>query len=313
MELIGSLEPLPPYDFGLTLALLSRYAYPTVDTVHDGAYWRVLPASDGLALARVENRGTAQAPRLEAYLAAGSIHPAERDQLLARLGHILGAELDSRPFFAYARSDTQLWAIVGPLAGLRWLRTPSTFEALMTTIIEQQISWVGAQRAQRWLVEWGGRRLTCNGQTHYAFPTPEQIAAASEAELTPLKITFKRMRVMIDIAGQVAAGTLDLEELRQRSPEEAYRALVALRGVGHWTASWTIQRAQGHHNYVGHNDVALQAAVNHYFYGGQGRIPAQQVIDTFARYGAYAGLAAHYTILRWVLDRYDSSGAMPQT
>jgi hypothetical protein len=58
---------------------------------------------------------------------------------------------------------------------------------------------------------------------------------------------------------------------------------------------------------VGHNDVALQAAVNHYFFGGVGRIPAQQVLDAFAPYGDFAGLAAHYTMLRWVLDRYEAN------
>lgn len=174
----------------------------------------------------------------------------------------------------------------------------------MTTIIEQQIAWVAAQRAQRWLVEWGGHHAVYNGRTHYAFPTPKQIAAAEIEDLTPLKITFRRMGVMIGVARQIVSGNLQLENLRDLPAEVGYKHLVDLKGIGHWTAAWTLQRAQGPHNYIGHNDVALQAAVNHYFYGSVGRIPGEQVIHTFERYGEFAGLAAHYTILRWVLDRY---------
>jgi 3-methyladenine DNA glycosylase/8-oxoguanine DNA glycosylase len=65
-----------------------------------------------------------------------------------------------------------------------------------------------------------------------------------------------------------------------------------------------VSRALGIFPAIPHNDVALQAAVNFYFHSGNGRIPAQTMLDTLGRYGDYAGLAAHYTLLRWVLDRY---------
>jgi DNA-3-methyladenine glycosylase II len=179
------------------------------------------------------------------------------------------------------------------------------FEALMTTIIEQQIAWVAAQKAVHWLAAWAGAGIRHDGQTFYAFPTPDQIAAATVETLTPLKITFRRMRLMIDIAGQVASGTLDLERLTQGTYDEAYAALTAVKGIGHWTAAWTLTRAFGAlHPYVGHNDVALQAAVNRYFYNGEGKKSAEQTQRTFARYGAFGGLAAHYTVLRWVLEKY---------
>jgi DNA-3-methyladenine glycosylase II len=298
------LHPIPPYNFDLVLDLLARYAYPTVDVVHDGAYWRVVSVDDALALICVRSRGTLHAPALEVSLAA-AVGEVENLPLLEAAGHILGVTTDPNGFYTFAKSDGDLWEIIGPLVGLRWLRTASVFEALMTTIIEQQISWVSAQRAQRWLVEWGGNRVDYNGSTHYAFPTPQQLASAAVDDLVPLKITFKRMRVMLDIANSVISGELDLEALRHMPVDEAYKVLTGIKGVGHWTAAWTLQRVRGEHNYVGHNDVALQAAVNHYFYGGTGRIPAEQVLECFGRYGDFAGMVAHYTIIRWVLDRYE--------
>lgn len=307
MEPIGILQPISPYNFDLMLALLSRYIHPITDITRAGAYWRVLRIDKMLALLRVDNCGTSEAPKLAVSLVEtdGTVN---WDTGLAAMAYILGVDTDLSAFYAYARCDSILWQIVAPLVGLRWLRTPSVFEALMTTIIEQQIAWTAAQKAQRWLVEWGGNQITWNGVDFYAFPTPEQIAAATIPAFIPLKITFKRMNVMIDIAKQVATGLFDVERLRYCPMEEAYQELVSLKGIGHWTAIWTLQRARGGHNYVGYNDVALQAAVNHYFYGGTGRIPAEKVAETFERFGEYAGIAANYTIMRWVLDRYVANG-----
>lgn len=304
-RLIGTLSPQAPYNFPLVLDILRRYAHPTLDHVRDNAYWRALHVNDGvsagLALVRVDLSANDD---LEVSLvtATGDV---DDNALLADVRHILGLDIDVPPFYTYARTQPELWQVVASLEGIRSLRTASVFEGLCMTIIEQQIAWTAAQRAQRWLVEWGGHVIHYEGDPYFAFPTPEQLANATEEILTPLKITFKRMRLMIHVAQMVINGEIDLERLKSTTPQEAYDVLTSIKGVGHWTAAWTLARTQGSFAYVGHNDVALQAAVNHYFYGGTGKIPQEQVTETFDRYGEHAGLAAHYTILRWVLDRYE--------
>jgi DNA-3-methyladenine glycosylase II len=174
----------------------------------------------------------------------------------------------------------------------------------MLTMIEQQIALKMAQSAERWLLGSAGDPITHEAETYYAFPTPERIATMTVADLTPLKITFGRMQRMIDLSRAVVTGQLDLEALRDQPVEDVYRALVALNGIGHWTAAWTLVRAQGTHAFVGASDVALRAAVNHYYFGLTGRAAPQQVDQTFARYGAFAPLAAFYTLMRWAFDRY---------
>ena len=302
MDYIGTLTPHAPYNFPLLLDMLSRYVHPVIDRVHEGAYWRAVKIDDQLILVKVQNAGTLHAPALDVF---ASVHDCAAAELLDTVHHIFALAHNPTPFYAFAQSDETLWRIVEPLQGVMWPRAASAFEALMTTIIEQQISWVAAQKAQRWLVEWAGHCIVHDSQPFYAFPTPEQIAVGTEALFTPMKITFKRMRLMIEIAEQVDAGVLDLEGLRDVPLAEAYAALLRIKGVGHWTASWTLTRTIGAgHSYVGANDVALQAAVNRYFYGQEGKISADLVAETFARYGEFAGLAAHYTILRWVLEKY---------
>lgn len=303
MRHLTTLHPTPPYNFDLLLDFLNRFAHWTLDVPREGAYWRVVQTKAGRALLRVSSGGTLDAPALDVHLAASSGGVAV-DDVLETFKHILPTTHDRRAFHDCARSDTALWQVVEPLLGMPELRGATLYEALMQTIIEQQITWVTAQKAQRWLIEWADNQIEHDGYVYYAFPTPAQLAAATVEQLTPLKITFKRMALLIDLAGQVATGQLDLEGLRHIPPDEAYQRLLAIKGIGHWTAVVALERAFGYDGWVAHNDVVLQAATNRYFYGGQGRIPPEQVTQTFARYGDHVGLAARYTMFRWVLEQY---------
>jgi len=307
MRHLITLHPKPPYHFPLLLNFLTRFAHPTLNVVHDDALWRVVKAGDGLALLRVMGSGNVYAPQLDVDVAisGGDIDDAA---LVESITHVLPPEEDYGAFYDVAQLDAGLWAVVEPLIGLPELRTASVFEALMETIIEQQISWVTAQKAQRWLVEWVGNKLEYAGQTYYAFPTPAQMAALTVDDLKPLKITFKRMALMVDLAGQVTSGQLDLEGLRDVPPAEAYKRLLSIKGIGHWTAAVTLERAFGHTDWVAYNDVVLQAATNRYLLGGSGRIPPELVAQTFAQYGDHAGLAARYTMFRWVFEQYPQQG-----
>lgn len=310
MRHLITLQPQPPYNFALLLDFLTRFAHPTLNIVADSAYWRVVRVGGSLALVRVTGHGTTAAPRLDIHAAAQTGAPDDA-QLVTAIQRILPLAHNWDGFSAAARLDTDLWDVVAPLVGLPEIRSASVFEALAETVIEQQISWVSAQRAQRWLVEWAGNGLPYGGRTFYAFPTPQQVATASLDDLKPLKITFKRMALLIDLATQVANGTLDLEGLRALSPAEAYNRLTAIKGIGHWTAVVTLERAFGYRHWVAHNDVVLQAATNRFLLGGSGRIPPEWVSQTFARYGDHAGLAAYYTMLRWVFEVYPQRGDSP--
>ena len=303
MRHLMTFHPKQPYNFPLLLDFLTRFAHPTLNVVQDNALWRVVKTGTGMALLRVTHHGTLDAPHLDVDVmtSSGEVDDAA---LIENIAHVLPAQHDWHLFYTSARLDARLWGVVEPLLGLPELRTASVFEALMQTVIEQQISWVTAQKAQLWMVQWAGNKLEYAGRVYYAFPTPAQIATATIEDLKPLKITFKRMALMIDLAEQIISGRLDLEGLHEVSPAEAYKQLVAIKGIGHWTAAVTLERAFGHTDWVAYNDVVLQAATNRYLLGGSGRIPPELVAQTFAVFGEHAGLAARYTMFRWVFEQY---------
>jgi DNA-3-methyladenine glycosylase II len=295
--LIGTLHPTSSYDFVKTTAA-ARF-HTVLDVVRDGQYWRALRIGKNLTLVRV----TQQCDVLEVSLmhATGEI---DTDALLAKVRHIMGIDTDMTLFYERARHDAILWGIVEPLYGLNHVRTETLFEALVTTIIEQQIALSLAQRAERWLVQWADNTIEYQGEMFYTFPRPDQIAAATVDDLKPLKITTRRMQVLINIAQQIANGQIDLEALGNKPASEILSSLVAIKGIGHWTAAWTIIRALGQYQYIGENDVALQAAVQHFFYQKTGKVAPQVVKETLGRFEPHAGTAAFYILMRWAMDRY---------
>jgi DNA-3-methyladenine glycosylase II len=300
--MIFDFAPRPPYSFSLT-ADCSRL-YDITHVVRDGALYRLLRAGDGRALVRVTDVGGDPAPlriRAEVVATRGVVDEA---QLAQNIRHWLVVDLSFADFYNLAERDPALSLIIHTLHGLHMLRTPSVFEALMVTMIEQQIALSAAQKAERWLIETYGDHLEYEGARFSAFPTPETIAALDEVALTPLKITFVRMRRMIAVARAITQGALDLEALRHAPRDEAYAALMTINGVGHWTAAWTMIRALGEYMYVGSADVALRAAVNQYWRGQPGRASREDTDAHFAHYGAFAGEACVYTLMTLCLERY---------
>ncbi|MCX9079802.1 MAG: hypothetical protein OIN84_17690, partial [Candidatus Methanoperedens sp.] len=206
---IGTLRPIPPYDFALSTKLARLHS--VLDVFREGEYWRALDMDGVVVLVRVVSRGTTEAPELDVYRMSGPVNDAA---LLRHMVHMLGVESDMRPFYDHARRDAVLWPLVEPLYGLKHVRSASLFEALMVAVIEQQIALNLAQRGERWLLEWAGNRIEYNGETFYTFPKPERIAAASVEELLPLKITRIRMEVMRSVAQQIVDGAVNFDALR---------------------------------------------------------------------------------------------------
>lgn len=300
--MILDLFPQPPYHFARTAAC-SRL-YDTTHVFRQDALSRLFRLGSGLALVRVVDSGGDPAPpHLRAHVAARKGEVDEME-LTALVRHWLAVDYSFNRFYARAEQDPTLRLIVHTLHGLHMLRAPTVFEALMVTMIEQQIALSAAQKAERWLIETYGDWLEHEGIRYSAFPTPQTIATLDEAALTPLKITFVRMRRMLAIARAVADGSLDLESLRGATREEAYSALMALNGVGHWTAAWTMIRALGEYMYVGSADVALRAAVNQYWRGQPGRASQEDTDAHYAQYGDHAGEACVYTLMMLGLARY---------
>jgi DNA-3-methyladenine glycosylase II len=128
------------------------------------------------------------------------------------------------------------------------LRAPG-FYGLAKMIVEQQVSIAAAATI------WG--RL----EAGLGAVTPDAVLAKGEEELRGYGLSRGKARYVHGLAEEVAAGRLDFAALRALDDDAAVQALVALKGVGMWTAETYLMFCEGRLDVFPGGDVALQEAM----------------------------------------------------
>ncbi len=87
-----------------------------------------------------------------------------------------------------------------------------------------------------------------------------RLAAATEEELRGCGLSAPKIRALRALAEAVAEGALDLAGLSALDAEDAHKTLVAVKGVGPWTADIFLLFCLGHPDAFPAGDLALQEA-----------------------------------------------------
>jgi len=99
--------------------------------------------------------------------------------------------------------------------------------ALVDAIVSQQISIKAAASILARVV------ALCAPET---IPTPGHLATASEEELRAVGCSRAKALYLKDLSARIVEGSLDLEALSRLPDEEIIAQLVAVKGIGRWTA-----------------------------------------------------------------------------
>ena len=165
------------------------------------------------------------------------------------------------PFLELARRDPLLGPLVARRPGLRLPQLPDPFEGAVRAIVGQQVSVAAARTVVDRLIRRLGEPFAVAGRDLFAFPDPAAMAAASPESLTALGLTRAKAASLIAVAAATAAGAVDWERLRGATPEAAQAALLALPGIGPWTASYIRMRALGDRDAFPASDLGVVKAL----------------------------------------------------
>ena len=116
---------------------------------------------------------------------------------------------------------------VGPIGDFFAGRPTDHYGTLVRSIVGQQLSTRAATSIYNRLLErFGGHA-----------PTPEEVLADDPDELrTAAGLSHAKVRYLRSLAEHVLDGSLDLDGLTGLSDDEVVAALVAVKGVGPWSA-----------------------------------------------------------------------------
>ena len=238
-----TIQAVAPFNFNLSAQIFTG-GDPQVRTFVAGHFSQVLPVDGKLALVSLISIGTTDEPKIQVELKSNSpINAEEKKKAESLISYIFNLGFPLASFYEEVKANPIMHKITQKLYGLKNPTTPTVFEALVDSIIEQQISIKVAVNIETKLAKRFGETLNIDGLTYYAFPAPQTIASASIDEIRKVGLSQRKVEYIKEAATLIAEGKLDLEHLKNhKNPEQIIAGLDEIRGIGVWTAELTMLR-----------------------------------------------------------------------
>lgn len=171
---------------------------------------------------------------------------------VARLRRLLDLDADPVAVDDVLSSMPSVAALVARRPGLRVPGTVDGFETAVFAVLAQQVSLVAATTFAARVAERHGREVEVAGQTCRLFPRADELV---DAPLDDLGLTGRRRETIRTLARAVLDG-LPLHAGADRA--EVRSRLLALPGVGPWTADYLLMRALGDPDVLPVGDLVIR-------------------------------------------------------
>jgi AraC family transcriptional regulator of adaptative response / DNA-3-methyladenine glycosylase II len=242
-----------PFAYEGLFGHLAASAVPGVEEVRDGAYRRTLRLPSGTGVVSL----TPQVDHVRCELVLDDFR--DLSTAIARCRRLLDLDADPEAVVDVLSDDPQLSALVAKAPGQRIPRTVDEAELALRVVIGQQVSVKAARTHARRLAEAYGSPIDdANGGLSQVFPAVEQLA-----EIDPAHLAFpkSRQRTVAALIRALAEGDVVLDPGSDWN--RARDQLLALPGVGPWTAEVIAMRGLGDPDAFPVTDLGVQVAAKH--------------------------------------------------
>lgn len=282
----GSLSAVQPFDFARSLAFLGEFPPANrQQVIGDGSLTKAVMI-DGQAIVF---RVTGSVDGLDYTLFADQPISAERQRAAAdRIAFFLSLADDLRPFYALAQADPPFSSVLERLYGYHQVKFLTPFENACWAILSQRIPVRVGLTLKARLGEQVGAALEVDSVSYTAFPDAPRLLERA-ADLDGM-VGNQRKADYLRAAAQAFA-TVDEAWLRRAPYADVEAWLLAIKGIGAWSANFILIRGLGRMDRVPVTEGRMLDAARK-VYGDD--LSEQQIIDLGAHYGEYQGYWAHY-------------------
>ena len=291
------IEAVAPFNFDLT-AQIFQSGDKQIRSYSNGQFTQVLKLNGKLTIVKLASTGTVEQPKIIVELKSNNpITLQDKQKAKEAVKFIFNLDFDLQSFYEDIKNDQTMQQITRQLYGLKNPTTPTVFEALADSIVEQQISIKVAQIIEVKLAKKFGETLTLNGDSYYAYPTPQSMACASIEEIRNCGLSQRKAEYIREAAKLIAEGKLDLEHLKNnKTPEQIIAELDEIRGIGVWTAELTMLRGMQKLDALPADDFGIRRVISRYYCNGK-PIKSAEAREVAKSWGTWKGLAAYYLIV----------------
>lgn len=227
----------PPLDPSNLYGHLAATAVPGVEEWRDGAYRAAVRLPHGRAIIEV---GIPDGDAVPARLDLDD--PRDEADAVQRIRRAFDLDLDPGAMDAVLAEDPVLAPLVAAAPGRRVPGTLDPEAMALRAVLGQQVSTAAARtHAARLVAAFGEPLQAPSGGLTHLFPRAAALVADPEGVAVVARMPRTRIRTLLTVAGALADGSVDLAA----SPATVRAALLALPGVGPWTADTVLMRALG--------------------------------------------------------------------
>ena len=297
-----TIDALPPFSFDLTAEIFAN-GDKQIRNYEDGKFWQVIRVNGKLLLVTVESFGTVDKPEVFVELKANSVITEEDKKKAEEIVIVLfSLDFDLKPFYEEVKSDEKMARLTQKLWGLKSPTTQTAFEALVDSIVEQQISLKVANSIENRIIKKFGESVDLDGAFYFAYPTPQQLAPVSIEEFRQCGLSLRKGEYIKEASRLIIEGKLSLEKLKTYdSSEQIIRELDQIRGIGVWTAELTILRGMQRLDALPADNLGLRRVISRYYRDGK-VISSAEARQIAKSWGKWKGLAAYYLVVADMKD-----------
>jgi AraC family transcriptional regulator of adaptative response / DNA-3-methyladenine glycosylase II len=231
-----------PFSPESALGFLGTRAVPGIEVGDSAAYRRSMRLPHGYAVVAL----AATDPGAEGpVFVEGELHLSDLRDLttaVSRCRQLLDLDADPVGIHEALGDDPVIGPLVQGHPGRRVPGAVDGFELAVRAVIGQQVSVAGGRTIAGRLVLLAGEALpTPIGGITHLFPTPAALLALAEHDPAAFPMPGSRRRALVALAEAVEAGSVTIDP--GTDPAELRAALVALPGIGSWTAEYIALRA----------------------------------------------------------------------
>ena len=151
-------------------------------------------------------------------------------------------------------ADPKIARLIEHFGTLTMTREPDLYVSLVRAIVAQQISTKAEQAIYRRLLSLFAPDVA---------PSAAKMRDLTDEKLREVGLSRQKAAYMRDLSSRVVDGRLDLAMLPQMDDEEIITALVAVKGIGRWTAEMMLIFALGRMDVWPVDDLGIVVAVQH--------------------------------------------------
>ncbi|HTZ87548.1 MAG TPA: Ada metal-binding domain-containing protein [Solirubrobacteraceae bacterium] len=266
-----------PFDGEAAIAFLARRVVPGVEEAVQGAYRRSLRLPCGAGTVELRPSGT----HVQARYRLDDLR--DLAAAIQRSRALLDLDSDPQSVADAVSRDRALGRLVRQAPGRRVVGTVDGAELAVRAVLGQQVSIGAASTLAARLVAGHGERLERPfGAVTHLFPTAEALADGAGRGLA---MPGARRRALGALVTALEHGELSLDAGADRT--EARRGLLALPGIGSWTAEYVAMRALRDPDAFMASDLGVRRGLEALGRDGA-RASAERLSQRWRPYRAYA-------------------------